>query len=462
MRNVVEFVNKLRNNSLDREVDRLGKPNVSVSEINEAHFSVAAEALVFAAKDKSGGREEMVWSSLELECIEGPRVSFADWGIGGPMGYGRPGAAGPGQSYYTAGLSATSAQEPVELGTDPSSSTALCSPISVSCRTRSSIDRGMWRSEVPQQAARTDQLACIVVTYNPNLDVLARLLKLLPKDAAVVIVDNASDATLSLQIVEHLAEFSRCSFMGNRDNRGLAAAINQGVMDVCHRWPDIRYALLLDQDTEPRPGAIEMLLFRMHNLANADPPAACVGPALYDPTTALYHGFHKCDSWRWRRVYPTPGDPAPIQCSNLNGSGTLVSVALFNSLGGLDASLFIDHVDTEWSFRVVANGYGLYGVPDAIFDHRMGEASRRIWLFGWQVWPMRSPQRHYYLFRNAILLMRRDYVPLVWKAWAVLKLLLTATVQGVFDTQRFRQLRQMAKGIRHGFFGGLRNGWTRD
>jgi rhamnosyltransferase len=81
----------------------------------------------------------------------------------------------------------------------------------------------------------------------------------------------------------------------------------------------------------------------------------------------------------------------------------------------------------------------------------MGEASRRIWLFGWRVWPSRSPQRHYYLFRNAVALMRRQYVPVVWKTWAVAKLVLTAVVHGLHGDRRREQLQQMWRGARAAF-----------
>jgi rhamnosyltransferase len=139
-----------------------------------------------------------------------------------------------------------------------------------------------------------------------------------------------------------------------------------------------------------------------------------------------------------------------VPCTNLNGSGTLVPIELFLQLGGLDEALFIDHVDTEWSFRVLAADLGLRGIPAAVFKHRMGQSSVRYWLLGWRIWPSRSPQRHYFLFRNAVLLMRRPYVPRVWKFWAVVKLALTAIMHGLFDRERRAQWRQMRQGVREG------------
>ena len=293
-------------------------------------------------------------------------------------------------------------------------------------------------------------LACVIVTYRPDLQVLAREIEVLPHEAAVVLVDNASGTDTLDALNGLVAGRERARIVANPDNLGLAAAINRGVHEARSAWPEIRFVLLLDQDSEPLPDSIHALAKTYDMLSASGEAVGCVGPSLIDVCTGIRHGFHQCTRWRWRRVYPPPGSTEAIPCANLNGSGTLVSVDLFLELGGLEEGLFIDHVDTEWSFRVQAAGYGLWGVPNAAFEHSMGQRGIRIWLFGWRVWPSRSPQRHYFLFRNAAILMRRNYVPRVWKFWAIVKLLLTAGVHGLFDARRVEQLRCMVHGLKDG------------
>jgi rhamnosyltransferase len=185
-----------------------------------------------------------------------------------------------------------------------------------------------------------------------------------------------------------------------------------------------------------------------------------VGPRLIDAETGLEHGFHQIRGIRWTRCYPAPNE-AVVDCQNLNCSGTLMSRDVWARLGGLEESLFLDHLDTEWSFRVRAAGYGLFGIPAIAFVHRMGQTSWRVWLWGWKIWPYRSPIRHFFLFRNAILLMRRDYVPRVWKFWAALKLLITALIHLIWDTQRRAQLCNMFRGVCAGFQGNVDNSSSR-
>lgn len=291
-------------------------------------------------------------------------------------------------------------------------------------------------------------LATITVSWNPDMDLLAAQIRSLPAASRKIIVDNASSQDTVTRIEALIPQVPNSVLLRNRTNVGLAAAINQGVKHVSELTPTARFVLLLDQDSTPLPGSVEALIGAFETLDMGGKNVGCVGPLLRDPDIGLTHGFHQCTGWRWKRIYPVTGSTIPVQCANLNGSGTLTPISLFLHLGGLDESLFIDHVDTEWSFRVLASGYTLWGIPNAVFDHRMGQASLRLWWFGWRVWPSRSPGRHYYLFRNSLILMRRDYVPKVWKLWAIIKLLLIASVHALCAKQRRDQLRQMWRGVR--------------
>lgn len=292
----------------------------------------------------------------------------------------------------------------------------------------------------------TSSIAVLTVTFHPNLARLSRQMQALPLDSWLVLVDNASTPS-EVDALRHLAQGrDNTRLFLNSSNVGLAAALNQAANHAQGIAPQCEFLLLMDQDSEPHAGAVASLLQSMCALESLGRPVGCVGPMLIDDNTGLQHGFHCITGWRWARVFPKAGASSVVECANLNGSGTLMRVSLFQRMKGMDEAMFIDHVDTEWSFRVVSAGLKLFGIPNAIFGHGMGVRGFRVWLFGWRVWPYRSPQRHYYLFRNAIRLMRRDYVPVVWKSWAIAKLGLTCFTHLVFDRQRFHQVDAMLRG----------------
>lgn len=293
-------------------------------------------------------------------------------------------------------------------------------------------------------------LALITVTFNPEIDRFSCQLDALPADAWLIVVDNATEDECYRTFEQRISSRSKTHLIRNSSNRGLAKALNQGANYALKHLPCVQYLLLMDQDSVPFPNAITRLLAAHAELENQGLPVGCVGPRLVDRATGLQHGFHRIKGWRWSRKYPSEGDLTPVECANLNGSGTLMRASLFSQLGGLDERLFIDHIDTEWAFRVLNAKHLLLGIPDARFDHSMGEKSLRFWCFGWRIWPQRTPKRHYYLFRNAVWLMRRNYVPIIWKSWAIVKLVLTLVVHATIDPQRGAQLRQMLSGIAAG------------
>jgi rhamnosyltransferase len=296
-------------------------------------------------------------------------------------------------------------------------------------------------------APETSQLTIITVTFHPDVERLGQQVDALPPDAWLVVVDNASADKTYRQLQQRLAARPQTHLVRNETNLGLAKALNQGAEHAIAHIESAQYLLLMDQDSVPFPNAITRLLAAHAELESRGLPVGCVGPRLVDRATGLQHGFHRIKGWRWSRVYPAETDHDPIECANLNGSGTLMRINFFSALGGLDERLFIDHVDTEWAFRVLNAKFLILGIPDARFDHAMGEKSLRFWCFGWRIWPQRSPKRHYYLFRNAVWLMGRSYVPMVWKSWAVIKLFLTLVIHIAIDPQRVQQLRQMFGGI---------------
>lgn len=293
-------------------------------------------------------------------------------------------------------------------------------------------------------------LVTVTVTYNPEISQLASQLQALPESAVKIVVDNASQPGLRDSIRALTQQTQNSHFIANPTNVGLAAALNRGVNAASRLAPDARFVLLLDQDSEPGQGSIDKLVAAFDALEKAGHRVGAVGPRLMDVATGLDHGFHRITGWRWSRVFPSAACREPVRVDNLNGSGSLVPIRVFHQLGGLDEDFFIDHVDTEWAFRLQSAGYRLFGVPDSVFHHRMGERSMRFWCLGWRVWPHRAPQRHYYLFRNAVRLMRRDHVPIIWKIWVVPKLILTMAVHLLVDSQRHQQVVAMVRGIRAG------------
>jgi len=112
--------------------------------------------------------------------------------------------------------------------------------------------------------------------------------------------------------------------------------------------------------------------------------------------------------------------------------------------------LFIDYVDIEWGLRARHQGFQSYGVCSAYMRHSLGD--HPINFFGKNI-PLHSPLRHYYHFRNAVLLYREAWVPLNWKLVDGWRLCLKYVFYSLFAKPRMAHWRMMTLGLWHGLKG---------
>lgn len=293
------------------------------------------------------------------------------------------------------------------------------------------------------------RLGIVTVSYFPDLMVLTRQLAALPDDAVKLVVDNSGECPARHQLRAMLRDWPSVKLIESECNIGLAAAFNLGAEQL--RVEQCSEILLLDQDSEPQPGAVLALHQQWQKLSVTNPRVGAVGPRLCEAGSGIEHGFHCLRRGLWIRYVPEVGATQAVRVAGLNGSGTLMSLSLYQDLGGLDESLFIDHVDTEWSFRLCAAGYQLLGLPSVRFEHRMGQSTIRIWLLGWRAWPSRSPLRHYYLYRNTLHLLRLPHPPWPWKFWAIARMVLNYAVQWCAGAEGMAQRREMLRGLNDGW-----------
>jgi rhamnosyltransferase len=265
---------------------------------------------------------------------------------------------------------------------------------------------------------------------------------------SVVVVDNnsGSDFKRSLTYTEKAYPCVKIVLLDK--NYGIAYAQNRGLDIVIPSGK--KYVLFLDHDSVPARDMVVNLYSAAESLFNRGVRLAAVGARLIDPRSGKENGFYSMRGWRWRRLRCGDGFAGTIDCDHLNSSGSLHPLEAIVKVGKFDESLFIDHVDSDWFMRARALGYKVYGVCPAVLSHPMGNFVVKYWLFGWRHTPHRSPERHYYIVRNALWLYRRPYSPFFWKVNNAIKLLLTLLYFGLFDIQRRQQAHMILKGFRDG------------
>lgn len=287
------------------------------------------------------------------------------------------------------------------------------------------------------------QTVAVVVSFEPEVARLRSLLETLDAQAdAVVLVDNASREDLSGLVGECCPSVPH-GFIALDRNGGIGHAQNVGV-DWARR-AGARFVLLMDQDSIPGPGMVDTLVRAAANC----PAVAAVGPSYVDERHGGPAPFLRVSGFRQIRQMRKPG-LAIVEADSLISSGSLIPLSAIDRVGPMREELFIDYVDIEWCLRARRSGLRCYGVFEATMRHRMGE--RRVRVFGRQV-AVRSPLRHYYMMRNALLLYREPWVPLNWKLVDAWRLFMRLGLYTVAAKPRLRHLRMMMRGLWHGLTG---------
>lgn len=230
-------------------------------------------------------------------------------------------------------------------------------------------------------------LSVVTVSYNTRellRACLASIISTLPPTISyeLSVVDNAS-ADGSAAMVRQ--DFSEVRLVCNADNRGFAAASNQGLQQSMGR-----YLLLLNPDTVVRAGALESMLRVLEERV----AVGAVGPRLVFPDGDFQHSaftfptlpmifldffplHHRLLDSRLNGRYPREwyqrGEPFPID--HPLGAALMVKRTVMEEVGLLDEGFFMYCEEIDWCLRIKQAGWQILCCPQAEVIHHVGEST---------------------------------------------------------------------------------------
>ncbi|QIZ04502.1 glycosyltransferase [Limosilactobacillus reuteri] len=217
-------------------------------------------------------------------------------------------------------------------------------------------------------------IAILIVSYNPSLTNLKKILNEFNNN--IYISDNGSENYSEIKTL--VSNFPNSILINNKENLGIATAQNKAIHEVIKN-KQIEFVLFLDQDSFITRKTV-MSLEQDYLINNGEMGILTAIP------------------------YSLKSNIRSIKNANETlSSGMLVSVKSLKLLGGMREELFIDMVDYElcWRFKK----YGLKVAQDynCRFVHQIGNNKK---VFGKIII---SPIRLYYVYRNTIYLMKKNY-----------------------------------------------------
>lgn len=294
----------------------------------------------------------------------------------------------------------------------------------------------------PKQLAR-DLAGIVVSAFNPSQDLIGHCAEFRKQAAHVVVVDDGSTSTPPglFETIEAMG----CTVLRLGSNRGIAYALNRGILTLSKTCPEIRCVITMDQDSILGNNFVEQMVVSWNAAIAA---GISVGMVAAAEISGLPHR-------EIREVNGISIGDEPIQ------SGLLIPLSVIETLGYLDERLFIDGVDSEFFLRARDHGYSSVLSAESSIKHSLGTmvdasiggVTVTIWKRSLKV-RVAAPWRYYYIVRNRLILSRRYAVRFpMWviKGWA--SDLRHIAYVSVLAPDRLLRLRYAKKGLMAGVMG---------
>jgi GT2 family glycosyltransferase len=207
--------------------------------------------------------------------------------------------------------------------------------------------------------------------------------------AEVFVVDNAS-ADQSAEMVAEKYPWVRLT--ANKDNRGFAAGNNQAFSISTGE-----YVLMLNPDTEVKPGALKTLIdfFADH------PKAAVVAPQLLNTDGSIQRSCRQFPTFvgmlyeliGLSRMFP-PSSPRGLkfreykmldwnhdderEVDQPEGACLMIKRSVLDQVGMLDEGFFMLFEEVDWCYRVKKAGYQIWFTPRAQVMHHYGQSIKQV------------------------------------------------------------------------------------
>jgi rhamnosyltransferase len=290
-----------------------------------------------------------------------------------------------------------------------------------------SVPGGLLRDEL-----KKSKICAIMVTYNPDSPLEQNIRAVLPQVDRLIIVDNGSELPIR-EHVETIASSCAVQVIWNKENLGLATALNIGIRSALGR-DDFAWIATFDQDSRVSAGFCDAML-EAYLACPYRERVGIIGPhhveLTEDATAGLSH--HEHDSFR--------------EITAVMQSGTFLSTEALRTCGLFDDSFFIDYVDFELCLRIRKNGLRIIEGTNAIIAHRLGNPSRHS-LFGRTFTVSNhSALRRYYATRNRFRIYSRylfsDFAWICHDVWSWFKEIVKLAL---FEENRLKKLAYIARG----------------
>ena len=285
------------------------------------------------------------------------------------------------------------------------------------------------------------ELSIITVNYNGLKDTCALIDSItFNEDMEVIVVDNSSKKNEASVLHE---QYPNIKVIRSDKNLGFAGGNNLGI-----KAAKGKYLYLINNDTIFKEFNPQVLIRRLESspkigmvcpkirFAWGNNPIQFAGYAPLSPITIRNRaiGFGEEDKGQYNTPYQTP---------YAHGAAMMLKREVIDKVGLMPECYFLYYEELDWSMMITRAGYEIWYEPASTIYHKESQSTGQ-----------NSPLRTYYITRNRLLLVKRNwsglskyisysYLIVIVALRDILKYtlkgesrLVRAVINGVFDFQR--------------------------
>ncbi len=244
--------------------------------------------------------------------------------------------------------------------------------------------------------------AIILVNYNGEKDTiecLESLSHVAYKNFFTIVVDNASSEH-SVEVLRKCQGKYSFELYESENNMGFSAGNNIGIRTALAKGAE--FVILLNNDTIVEPDFLTKLI----RVFQADERCGLSTGTIYYESNRrkIWYAGGIFNSGNFKTVmrgygkedYSFPSAPECI--SFASGCCMCIKAEAVQSIGYLDETFFMYEEDTEFCFRLLANGWKIYYEPRAVIYHKVSASTGCS--------EKASPLTQYYMVRNRYKFIR--------------------------------------------------------
>lgn len=226
------------------------------------------------------------------------------------------------------------------------------------------------------------KISGVTVLYNPDKEILKNILSYLNQIERLYIIDNSEEEIKP--VTDNLRSYSRVRFLDNKNNIGIAAALNKSADQAIKDGYDL--LLTMDQDSRISENYVNEMLVEFEK----DERIGILTPF-------LIHNENP------KKSKTTGVENITVAMT----SGSVINLSALQKIGGYLEKLFIDYVDNEYCLRMNSLGYKVLRLNSVYVYHNLGAIKPRNFLLK-KIFPTNhSPLRWYYRTRNRFYVYKK-------------------------------------------------------